>query len=106
MVGDTAYVDTCLLTFLEHLVKCFCIDLECYVQVEIMLVFELEWHPGHFKKRKVRTIAQFEKRVQQNRFAAGFGFLDFQSSSEREAQEILIELPGFLRIAAPISIVM
>src|SRR5262249_22819103 len=72
------------------------------------LVLELERHVRRLEEGEAGPVVELEERVQHAGAcaAAGHRRLDLEGVDQRQAEEVLVELPGLLRIAAAIGVVM
>ncbi len=106
MIGNAAGFDAGLLAFGEHFVQRVHIDFKGDMQVIIMLVLELKWLIWRFKESKERAVVHPVESVQHLRLAPRFGFANCQGIGQRQAQKILVKLPGFFRAPASVGIMV
>ena len=76
------------------------------MQVEVVLPLEVEVHIRRLEKGDAGAIVHAVEGVQDARRPARLRLADVKSRRERQSEEVLIELPRLLGIAAAISSVV
>ena len=100
MVGDAAGLDAKRPALLELGVELPGLDLECDVEIEVVLRLELERPAGRLEERHARAVAHLEEGMQDVGRSPRLRLPDFESLHERKPQEVLVEAAGLLGIPA------
>ena len=106
VVGYSPRFNAGRMPLVEHRLQNRRINFERDVKIEIPLRLEFEGCPGVLEKCQVGTVLHLIERVQHRGAAARFGFAYFQRPGQAEAEKVLVESAGFLRVAATISVVV
>jgi hypothetical protein len=72
----------------------------------VVLQLEIERHVRDIEEDQAGAIAQTEEDVQRPHWPAGLAFVNGDGLGERQTQEILVEMPCALRIAAAPRVVV
>ena len=76
------------------------------MKVKIPLILELKRSFRIIEKGQKGTVSHLVECMKDLGWPPGLGGVDFQCSRQFEAEKILLELPGFLRIPATVGIMV
>jgi len=106
VVGDAAHLDARRLALLQHPLQASLVDFQGDVQVVVVLRLELERPVGRLEEGEARAVVHAVEAVQHGGAPAALRLADHEGVGERQAEEILVEAPRLLRVAAAIGVVV
>jgi len=106
VVGDAAHLDARCLALCEHPLQTVLVYFQGDVEVIVVLRLEVEGAVGSLEEGEARAVVHAIEAVQHVGAPAAFGLLDAERIGERQTEEVLVEAPRFLGVAAAVRVVM
>src|SRR5271165_6910346 len=100
VVGDAAGLDASRLALGEHRLEIARADFERNVEVVVVLPLEIERHVRRLEEGNARAVVHSVEGVKRPGRPSRIRLVDLQRRGEWKSEEILVELPRLLRVAA------